>query len=126
MHDILCLIRLAETEALPDRGRVWKKLARAAARCVARDRAQWLGYGLKPLSLVSAPESPLTAGLRDEVEMNLDFEVEQQGEDGAWSPTFSWGDPDSEAWRTAEKEWRARLTVDTLKVLSNFGRIETV
>ena len=24
--------------------------------------------------------------------MNLDFEIEQQGADGAWSPNFSWGD----------------------------------
>ena len=125
MHDILCLIRLAETEVLPNGVRVWEKLARAAARGVARNKAQLAGYALKPLSLVSAPESPLAAGLRDEVEMNLDFEIERQGEDGSWSPSFSWGDPDSETWPIAEKEWQARLTVDTLKALRDFGRIET-
>ena len=92
MHDILCFVRLAETEALPNRDKVWGKLARAAAPRVARNAEQLTGYVLKPLWLVSSPESPLAAGLKDEVEMNLDFEIEQQGEDGSWSPNFSWGD----------------------------------
>ena len=33
MHDVLCCVRLAETEALPNRDQVWTKLARAAAEC---------------------------------------------------------------------------------------------
>ena len=82
------------------------------------------GYVLKPLWLVTSPESPLAAGLQDEVEMNLDFEIEQQGEDGAWSPNFSWGDQYPEAWQTAKKEWQSRITVDILKTLKDFGRIE--
>ncbi len=124
MHDILCFLRLAETEALPNRDWVWEKLAQAATHGVARDAEQLTGYALKPLWLVSSPKSPLAAGLEDEVEMNLDFEVEQQGEDGSWSPNFSWGDQYPEVWPTAKREWQAKLTVDTLKSLKNFGRIE--
>ena len=56
--------------------------------------------------------------------MNLDFEIGQQGEDGSWSPNFSWDDQDPEAWQTAKKEWQSRITVDTLKTLKDFGRIE--
>ena len=56
--------------------------------------------------------------------MNLDFEIEQQAEDGSWSPNFSWGDQYPEAWQTAKKEWQSRFTVDTLKTLRDFGRIE--
>ena len=124
MHDILCFVRLAETEALPNRDKVWEKLARAAAPRVAQNAEQLTGYVLKPLWLVSSPESPLAAGLKDEVAMNLDFEIEQQDEDGSWSPNFSWGDQYPEAWQTAKKEWQSRFTVDTLKTLRDFGRIE--
>ncbi len=124
MHDVLCCVRLAETEALPDRDKVWAKLACAATQGVARNAEQLTGYVLKPLWLVPSPESPLTAGLKDEVEMNLDFEIGQQGEDGSWSPNFSWDDQDPEAWQTAKKEWQSRITVDTLKTLKDFGRIE--
>ncbi len=123
MHDTLCFVRLAETKTLPNRDKVWAKLARAA-QGVARNAAQLTGYVLKPLWLATSPESPLAAGLQDEVEMNLDFEIEQQGEDGAWSPNFSWGDQYPEVWQTAKKEWQSRITVDTLKTLKDFGRIE--
>jgi hypothetical protein len=126
MHDILCFARLAETEALPNRDKVWAKLTRAAAPGVARNAEQLNDYVLKPLWLVPSPKSPLAAGLKDEVEMNLDFEIEQQGEDGSWSPNFSWGDQYPEAWRTAKREWQSKFTVDTLKTLKDFGRIEQV
>ena len=126
MHDILCFVRLAETEILPNRDQVWEKLARVAALQVARNAEQLTGYVLKPLWLVSSPESPLAAGLKNEVEMNLEFEIEQQGEDGSWAPNFSWGDQYPETWQTAKKEWQSRFTVNTLKTLRDFGRIEQV
>ena len=124
MHDALCLVRLAGTEALPNRDKVWAKIARAAVDGVARNAEQLTGYVLKPLWLVPSPESPLAAGLTDEVEMNLDFEIEQQGEDGSWSPNFSWGDQYPEVWRIAKREWQSRFTIDTLKTLKDFGRIK--
>ena len=123
MHDILCFVRLAETKALPNRDKVWAKLAQTAAQGVARSAEQLTNYVLKPLWLVPSPESPLAAELKDAVEMNLDFEIGQQGEDGSWSPNFSWGDQYPEAWQTAKKEWQSRITVDTLKTLKDFGRI---
>ena len=126
MHDILCFAKLAETEALPNRDKIWERLARVAAPRVARNAEQLTGYVLKPLWLVPSPESPLAAEFKDEVEMNLDFEIEQQGENGSWSPNFSWGDQYPEAWQTAKKEWQSRFTVETLKTLRDFGRIEQV
>ena len=126
MHDLLCFARLAETEVLPNRNKVWEKLAQAAAPRVARNTEQLTGYVLKPLWLVSSPESPLAAEFKEEVEMNLDFEIEHQGEDGSWSPNFSWGDQYPETWQIAKKEWQSRFTVDTLKTLRDFGRIEQV
>ena len=123
MHDVLCFVRLAETKALPNRDRVWAKLARAAAQNIARNAEELTGYVLKPLGLVPSPESPLAAEFKDAVEMNLDFEIEQQGQNGSWSPNFSWDDQYPEAWRTAKKEWQSRITADTLKTLKDFGRI---
>ena len=126
MHDILCFVKLAETETLPNSEEVWEKLARAAASRIARSPEQLTGYVLKPLWLVSSPKSPLAAEFKGEVEMNLDFEIEQQDEDGSWSPNFSWGDQYPETWQIAKKEWQSRFTVETLKTLRDFGRIEPV
>lgn len=47
MHDTLCFVRLAETKTLPNRDKVWAKLARAA-QGVARSTEQLTGYVLKP------------------------------------------------------------------------------
>ena len=123
MHDVLCFVRLAETKALPDGDKIWAKLARTAAQSVAGNAEELTGYVLKPLWLVPSPESPLAAELKDAVEINLDFEIGQQGEDGSWSPNFSWDDRYPEAWQTAKKEWQSRITVDTLKTLKDFDRI---
>ena len=127
MHDIICFVSLAETAALPGsyKDRIWAKLAKAAEHGVAREPEELTGYVLKPLYLASSPDSRLAAGLADEVAMNLDFEIEQQGEDGAWSPNFSWGDQHPEAWKIAKREWQARMTLKNLRVLRDFGRIET-
>ena len=128
MHDVLCFVSLAETASLPKsyRDRIWAKLAKVAEHGVAREPEELAGYVLKPLYLVSSPDSPLAAGLADEVAMNLDFEIEQQGEDGAWSPNFSWGDQFPDVWQVARREWQARITLNTLRVLRDFGRIESV
>ena len=126
MHDVLCFASLAQTAALPQshRERIWTRLAKAAEHGVAREREQLSGYVLRPLDVAPSPDAPLAAGLADEVAMNLDYELEQQGADGAWSPTFSWGDQHPEAWQAARREWQARITLRTLRTLRDFGRIE--
>ena len=127
MHDLICFVSLAETVFLSqlNRDRIWTKLAIAADNSVAREPEQLAGYVLKPLYLVSSPDAPLAEQFAEEVAMNLDFEVEQQGADGAWSPNFSWGDQHPEAWEIAKREWQARMTLKNLRVLRDFGRIET-
>ena len=76
-------------------------------------------------NVVSSPDAPLAEQFAEEVAMNLDFEIEQQGADGAWSPNFSWGDQHPEAWEIAKREWQARITLKNLRVLRDFDRIET-
>ena len=109
MHDLICFVSLGETATLPQshKDRIWAKIAKAAEHGVAREPEQLTGYVLRPLYLVSSPDSPLASDLADEVAMNLDFEIEQQGADGAWSPNFSWGDQHPEVWETAKREWQA-------------------
>ena len=124
MHDLLCCSRLAETENIPDRDKLWKKIEQSALKIVAKSLDELNDYVLKPIWLVTTPSSPLLNKLRQAVDMNLDFEVEQQGEDGSWSPNFSWGDIHPEVWEIVKKEWQSKFTIDTLKTLKEFGRIE--
>lgn len=93
MHDLLCYIRLWETRSLPQdtRSRILDKLKRIAETIVDRNPEGWKAYGLQPLAIASTPESPFVESFRDEIQQNLDFIIDTQGENGAWMPNWSWG-----------------------------------
>ena len=126
MHDLLCNIRLLETTALPEEARatLLRRLTPVVDRTVAREPSSWEDYGLQPLTVVSSPDSPVAAMLEEAVDRNLDYAIEHQQADGAWWPNWSWGDTFPEAWPTAEREWKGVITVDTLRQLQAFGRLE--
>ena len=125
MHDLYCAIRLYETETLPEaiKAPLLERLKRVADKLVARDPAAWLEYGLQPLGIVSKPESPFAPAFRSEIELNLDFLIDQLNDTGYWNPNWSWGhSPD--AWAQAERDWRGVITLNNLLTLRNFGRLE--
>lgn len=125
MHDLLCYVRLVETTALPDalRGRMLPLLSAAVDATVARDASAWAEYGLQPLTVVSSPDSPFAGLLADAIPANLDYLVQQQGDDGAWAPNWSWFGLYDEAWPAAQQAWKGVLTVKTLRQLRAFGRL---
>ncbi|MBL8153161.1 MAG: hypothetical protein JNM70_03170 [Anaerolineae bacterium] len=126
MHDLLCALRLLDTRTLPDSVRqpLRDKLKRAVQHNVTRDPEGWRGYGLPPLAVVRSPDSPFAVLFKDEIPVNLDFIVEQQGADGSWGPAWSWSERWPDAWKQAENDWRGVLTLDNLRLLKAFGRIE--
>ena len=125
MFDLVCYLRLSETAALPEdvRELILPRIKKAADRLVARDPQQWRQYGLKPIDIIRSPDSPFIQGLEREIDLNLDFEIERQTEDGSWPPAWSWDDLHPEIWPIAECEWKGVLTLHTLKVLRDFNRL---
>ncbi|HEX2908793.1 MAG TPA: hypothetical protein VHO69_18120 [Phototrophicaceae bacterium] len=125
MHDLLCYLRFYETVQLPDhlRGPLLEKLKHIVNNTVARDPEQWKNYGLPPLAVISAPESPFAPAFRDEIEPNLDFLVTNQDDDGTWKPNWSWGGLWPEAWEQAERDWTGVITLENLRKLRAFGRL---
>ena len=122
MHELLCFVRLAEMVELPEASR--QKLARAVTATVECDPARWPKYGLRPLSVVKSPQSPYYATLRDAVAVNLDYLISEQTADGSWVPTWSWADEYPDVWPVARREWQGVLTLDALRILKAFGRLE--
>ena len=88
MHDILCCLRLLETERLPLglRENIQHELMRLITDAVAPSPEQWGGYSLRPLKVVRRPGSPFVERFREAVSLNLDFEIEEQKDSGAWLP----------------------------------------
>ncbi len=125
MHDLLCYLRFFESKGLAEqvRARVFAKLERAVDATVGRNTEQWGDYGLPPLKIVTSSTSPFADMLADEVALNLDYEIEHQGNDGAWSPNWSWGGTFPDVWEKAQIEWKGIWTLNTLRILDNHGRI---
>jgi hypothetical protein len=123
--DLLCYVRLAESEGLPAaiRDSLITKLTTMIDASVSRDPAAWSGYVMRPLKAVQRPDSPFAAVLGDALVQNLDYEITHQGEDGAWWPYWSWGEMHAEVWPVAAQEWKGVLTLDMLRTLRNFGRL---
>ena len=129
MHDLLCYLGLAEAENIPtDQSQiVLKKLATVAAKIVALAPEQWASYSLRPLDLASRPDAPLASSVESSsIDANLDYEIDQQLDDGSWSLAWSWGGLYPEVWAVAEREWKAAMIIIKLRVLRAHGRIENV
>jgi hypothetical protein len=116
------LVRLLPPDH-PQRKAAILKLRTAISATVVRDPRQWTTYGIQPLSFIHSPNSLFCPGLEREVDTNLDYIIETQKEDGGWPLNWSWSDSDPAAWKIAEQEWSAVMTLEKLERLENFHRI---
>lgn len=124
--DLAQALHLAESESLPEpaRARILARLRSIVPTVVSRSPAEWAEYSVQPLKIAPYPQSPVADLIWDELQENLDYKIETQAADGAWEPNWAWGDFYPEAWEQARREWRGRLTLETLTSLQAFGRLE--
>jgi hypothetical protein len=52
-----------------------------------------------------------------------DYEIDRQGEDGGWWPTWNWGQYE-DVWPIAEREWAGKITVGNLIAMDEFKLLE--
>ena len=125
MHELLCYVRLVETESLPDdaRDRLLSEIQSLLSSGVETDPTTWDDYVLKPLTAAPSPSSLFAESLQNSIGDNLDFEIDRQQKDGSWAPNWSWGDAYPEAWFHAKRAWQGVLTVNMTKSLSAYGRV---
>jgi hypothetical protein len=106
----------------PDRERAEKAAAKVrddlASASSFRSDPDDEAYGLTPLSIASAADSPWRALFDQKViDAHLDALQREQEEDGSWP--IRW-DPPSEA---ARLEWRGIVTLGALRTLISYGRM---
>lgn len=71
---------------------------------------------------IDSPDHPYYLGYKKDVDRNLQFLINCQGEDGSWSPSWSWGD--DEVWGRVSKRLKGVLTYKFLTTLKRFDSIE--
>jgi len=125
IHDFFCYQRLLEMIPRPNKEGIYEKLKLSVRDITVLDPDKWGGYGAKPLQIASSPQSDFINLLEKEVQLNLDYEINAMSAEGSWNPTWSWFGQYDEVWKQAKQDWKGCLTVNNLKILANFGRIET-
>jgi Prenyltransferase and squalene oxidase repeat len=116
------LVRLLPPDH-PQREAAVQKLRTVLNTVVERDPSKWTTYGIQPLSFIDSLHSPFYPGLEKESAANLDYILRTQQDDGGWPLNWSWAEVDPAAWKIAEKEWRAVMTLEKLERLEGFHRI---
>jgi hypothetical protein len=124
MHVLLCYLRMAERLPQKQQEIAYAKLDRAVQLTVSTNPDEWTSYCLVPLQVMHSPQSRYASMFDEAVQRNLDVLIDTQGEDGAWSPTWHWGRFE-EHWEIARREWKGILTLENLRLLRAFGRIES-
>jgi hypothetical protein len=124
--ELICYPRLFETKSLDKqfKDRILAKLSVAFPASLSPPE-RWGTYNLRPLWVVERPDDPLLDFVDSElVESNIRFKIERQEEDGRWGPFWHWDKNHPAEWEQAKRSWSGILTLRTLVVLRNFGRIE--
>jgi hypothetical protein len=129
MHDLIGVARLLDAPHVAPgvRGRLLTVAVPIAEATVGRTPEAWSGYGLQPLALAPRPESALAAALDAPLRAQLDHLVATQADDGAWWPVWSWGEDaegGADAWAESRVAWAGMLTLDALRQLRAFGRLD--
>ncbi len=124
MHDLLCYLRLAERLPEDRKTELYTRLDPHVRTVVTTAPEQWRTYGLQPTQVAPSPKAYYYPVLKTAIDENLDFLIETQSDDGAWNPTWQWGRYEEE-WQQAKEEWKGVLTLDNLRILRAYHRIET-
>ncbi len=74
--------------------------------------------------MAARPDSVLAPTYRAAIDPNLDYLIAQQQPDGTWGPNWSWGGLYPAAWAQAARAWTGFLTLENLRTLRAWGRIE--
>ena len=89
-----------------------------AQQHLERNYAKWHhGYFVKPYWYARTPGSPLYPMLKDDIERSLDFDIATQEADGSAHLTFR-------VEGEARDIWRSVWTLESLRILKAYGRIE--
>ena len=118
-HTALCVLRFFETD--PDRAWAeaeYDKLGERLTDLALFQPMPDAGYGLTPLQFAPSPHSPRRRFFASvSIDAHLDALERAQQDDGGWPITWQPPGP------TALANWRGVVTLDALRVLRAYGRI---
>ena len=122
MHELFCYLHLSEKLDETQNLKIEDTLHIFLDNCVSVNPDNREGYGATPLSVVNSPSSRYYKKYAEVIPVELDELIDQQGEDGSWTPNWTWYQFEEE-WLIAKEEWKGVMTLNSLRTLRGFNRM---
>ncbi len=126
IFDLWSYLGLMNTKGLPKNYQeiILKKLQRVIPLHIEKEPEKWTIMSVSPLNMAPTPNSLMASVIDPElIQANLDHDIDQQLTDVTWALDWSWEQDHPEAWKIAEKEWKAHLAIGKLRTLKAYGRL---
>ena len=122
-NEVFCYIKLYRELPKNKKEEIKEKLSEAISQVVEYDEDKWREYVPLPLHFVTDPTKECFDIDKEKLKKNLNLYIDLIKENTVinppWSKSFY-----TEGLEPAYNEWKGVLTVEALKVLDNFNRIE--
>ncbi|MBD0384868.1 hypothetical protein [Paenibacillus sedimenti] len=125
MHELFCYLRLLDRLPRELQTQFFPQIESFINNCIVKNPNERNGYCAVPLKIVDSPSSQFYYIYSDVLPYDLDSLINTQSEDGAWLPNWSWGRYEDE-WEVARKEWKGYITLNNLRILKSFNRIDNL
>ena len=92
------------------------------------DPEKWTEYGLRPTWVITKPQNPLYLDNETAVSQELDWLIDSLPANDVWPIPWIWYREDEaskKAFAISDNWWKGSKVLDNLRVLKNFGRLET-
>jgi hypothetical protein len=89
VHTMMCFMRLAEMAGGPVAQRLLPKLRSGVHMVTSSSPEEWEAYGGRPLWFGVTPSSLLSQELTLATPIQLDYEIENQSDEGSWQPNWT-------------------------------------
>lgn len=129
MHPLLCLdflyvrmleIGLETTTGFPQ---AREKCYQDMKKVILHDLDHWNDYACLPTVFITSPTHPLYAGLKAEVDKDIQLKISSRNLEGLWDLSWVWSDY-PEAFAISANWWKANLAIRNLLILKNFDLLE--
>lgn len=122
-HEAYCFVRLYKHLSPELAQQLEKTLIDATKKLVSLDPTSWSKYTPQPLHFASSPDFFLYETVKDAIGTNLDYLINSINDNGVWSPNWTWHQYETE-WSQSKVKWEGILTIQNLKTLAAYDRIE--
>lgn len=123
MHELFCFLRLYDELPAHAQKAVAEPMKQFVMQSVVSNPEDRNGYCAVPLQVAASPTTRFYSLFAEAIPHDLDQLIDEQSEQGTWGPNWAWGRYE-EQWRAAKQEWTGIITLQNLRILKAYGRIE--